>query len=201
MKILSRLLGLLIRYRCYRVYERDVSGSMPQFAPPTGVSVRTGIPADIDRLTEQDLGYDSLKRDMAAQRLKDGNRFVLAEMDDRVVSILWVSESSIWSPTGLRDLGAGWAYLSDSSSAGVEGQYDINKSLVRHALDVSREMGMTKGVCFTYAGDEDGVRIHEELEFVSVGDVRRMRILKSFWCEFSRKGLFEYLASRAAIAR
>ena len=107
--MLFRLSRGIVAYDKAYVNERDTGIPLEHEKPKIEVELRLATSDDIDSLTSEDHGYDQTKREVAKERLAEGQLCTIAVHQGEVAAIDWiVSNQQKWDTLGAERSGAGW---------------------------------------------------------------------------------------------
>ena len=196
--IVSKIVNRLYRHRTYRVFERDLSEPVE---PPGGDLDELRVQLATEQIV-QELSWGSGKAGADRQaKIADavgrGEMVFVAQRDRKAVYSHWLNFEEVWSHTGVFPLGSGWAYFSNSSAFDDRPDVSVVNATLAHGMRYASELGKNRALLFVYAGNEAVLNAMSDLEFNSLGDVVRTRLLNRFWLERIPENLWDHIAADA----
>lgn len=164
--------------------ERDLAIPVEGGESRLEVTWRAAEPADIDKLTWEDLRYDEFRKRNAKEMLAEGSICMIAEHEGEVAHIGWISFGKLVAGPLSQDLGPGWAYFYDTRTPDRFRGKGLQKAGIRARVEHARELGHLRGVNVVDVTNAISLHNYESMGFRRVEVASGTRLMKK-WIRIS----------------
>ena len=158
--------------------ERDLAEPVKGGDARIDVTWRAATPADIEKLTWEDLRYDEFRKRNAIEMLSEGSICMIAEHESEVAHIGWISFDRLVAGPLVQDLGPGWAYFYDTRTPDRFRGKGLQKAGIKARVEHARDLGHVRGVNVVDVTNAISLHNYESMGFQRIERASGLRVMR-----------------------
>lgn len=160
--------------------ERDLAAPVEGGDARIDVTWRAATPADIEKLTWEDLRYDEFRKRNAIEMLAEGSVCMIGEHEGQVAHIGWISFDRLVAGPLTQELGPGWAYFYDTRTPERFRGKGLQKAGIKARVEHARGLGHARGVNVVDVTNTISLHNYESMGFKRIEQASGLRLMRKW---------------------
>jgi len=175
------------------IYEYDLENPTPKIATNLDLSFRLASEKDIDSMDEEHYGYDRDGKKYSKNRLKKGDKCILALYNKKIVGYIWVMYNNMeLSEYKLVPLSKNKAYSYKGFVMEKHRGEKIHWAMYRFLIGLVKKEGKRYILSGVHTDNKPGIRTKEKGVYKKIGNIIHFRFF-GLRHDFIKKDVLKYI--------